>query len=92
LIAVRVLGPKSLDTIPLSIFEYKHLEKYNENVNLKKFANFDPIQKNQIIGTLEGKDILAPQDGVILIPKYPDKNPKQSKYMYTLLDTTSPSL
>ena len=77
---------ESLDKIPLSIFEYKHLEKYNKDISLKKFANFDPIQKNQAIGTLEGKDILAPQDGVILFPQYPDKNPRQSKYMYALLD------
>ncbi len=77
---------ESLDKIPLSIFEYKHLEKYNKDINLKKFVNFDPIQKNQIIGSLEGKDILAPQDGVILFPQYPDKNPEQSRYMYALLD------
>lgn len=77
---------ESLDTIPLSIFEYKYLEKYNKDISLKKFINFDPIQKNQVMGTMEGKDILAPQDGVILFPQYPDKNPKQSKYMYALLD------
>ena len=81
---------ESLDKIPLSVFEYKHLEKFNEKIVLKKFANFDPIQKDQVIGTIEEKNILASQDGVILFPHYHTKDGVKSEHMYILLDAIPP--
>ncbi len=83
---------KSSEKMPISVFEYKHLEKYKKSMQLKRFKNFDPIQAKEVIGSIDGADLIAPQDGVILFPQYVKDAGLSPEYLYILLDAVSKPL
>ena len=74
-----ILSEFALEKPPLSIFEclYKQPFAHPEMILLKGWKNFAPIQQNELVGYKDKQKkipLLAPQNGVIIFPKYPQRN------------------
>ena len=73
----NILAQKALENPKLSVFECIYKEPFASpemglNVGWKNFA---PLQKGEVIGYRDKKTpLLAPQDGVMIFPKYPQRN------------------
>lgn len=50
-----------------------HIEDKQSWEMLPGFSNFDPVKQGQLLATDQGKDILCPFDGLILMPLYQKK-------------------
>lgn len=96
----NVLFQSALENPPLSIFEclYRQPFTYPEMALLKGWKNFSPIQQNELIGYKDKQKkipLLAPQDGVIIFPKYPQRDEQGEaqgplpEYLYLLANNVS---
>ena len=93
-----LLSKESLKHPPLSIFECCHKEPFThpETMLLAGWKNFAPINKGDIVGYKDSQQkdpLIAPCKGVIIFPKYPQRNEKGEAnsplpdYIYLLADT-----
>ncbi len=91
---VEVFRSVYLDKVPiadiskkspaLSMFKITHQESFDhpQKALKKGLKNLDPCNKGESLGKDEnGKEFYAPRDGVILFPKYPERDSKGSAHL-----------
>ena len=90
-----VLARYAFKNPDMSIFECIHRETFlNTDMGLNKgWKNFAPVQKGEEVGYKDANhSLVAPQNGVIIFPKYPPRNEQGQvdgplpEYLYVLAD------